>query len=948
MNTRIIERMNKYRHIVYALLLVGTFLGVSGFSSQSADAAPVTGFNAGNIIDEYTFTNKSSMDAGQIQAFLNSKVSNCDTNGTQPASEYGRSDLTHAQYAALKGWAAPPYTCLKDYVEGGRDAAQIIYDTAQTYKINPQVLVVLLQKEQGLVTDNWPLSSQYKTATGYGCPDTAPCDSQYYGLTNQLTWAATMFHAILTSSTTWYTPYTLGNNFVQWSPNSSCGGSTVNIVNRSTQALYNYTPYQPNAAALAAGYGTGDSCSSYGNRNFYEYFTDWFGITQSNGFMRVISDNTSDPRQWVIYGSIKQHIPDSQTLAAWGLTNTPLITLSDSYISSFSTAPDLDRLMRVQGSPTVYFVDGGKRYRVPWSDMLNSWNLNSRTISSVPPDLYALPQDAGDLSYDIENEGSSTIYTMDGANGSGQTVIRAYQNAAMFHAWEGDSATFTTLATSSGFFDSIDNAIGTTITTPKVNYAGVEYEVANGTRTQNLANVSPLYPGVAQPISDATAKRIPNIGNSTYIVQAVNDPAVYLIDNGVKYHLFSNTLQAWGGAVTNKTYVDTAFLATLTAGADLTGYIANASGQVYLMDNAKITVPAGLSTAYLNSGPVLNITSSLSALLPSSTRTATAYLLSSDNPALYLLDNSGQKRHIDGSAKADAWGSYQSGVTVLTPGLVNAIPVAAVPGTYVSDGTNDYILDGGKKWILPPSLKTTWGMTQTPQVYSDGTLDRLTTAGTLTDKIRDSAGGYYYIRNGIAYVTFDPSIGDAWSLTSGTLVGPNFISSNFPQYMLTRFIQSSANGDTRKFVVDHGNWYSISDAQFVNLGGPGSAIMQADPALAPTTITAWSSVVIQTADGNYYVIDGATKRPLTNLTIRNFWTSNGALSVPVVSNGFANLLPTGNIVERAIKGSSPSIYAAEGGTKRHILYSSTFNQSYAPFAVVSDALLNAMPTGSDI
>lgn len=49
------------------------------------------------------------------------------------------------------------------------------------------------------------------------------------------------------------------------------------IRNQATASLYNYTPYQPNAAALAAGYGTGDACSSYGNRNFWNYFSDWFG-----------------------------------------------------------------------------------------------------------------------------------------------------------------------------------------------------------------------------------------------------------------------------------------------------------------------------------------------------------------------------------------------------------------------------------------------------------------------------------------------------------------------------------------------------------------------------------------------------------------------------------------------------------------------------------------------
>ena len=54
----------------------------------------------------------------------------------------------------------------------------------------------------------------------------------------------------------------------------------VYIQNQATAGLYNYTPYRPNQAALDAGYGTGDSCSAYGNRNFWLYFTDWFGSTQ--------------------------------------------------------------------------------------------------------------------------------------------------------------------------------------------------------------------------------------------------------------------------------------------------------------------------------------------------------------------------------------------------------------------------------------------------------------------------------------------------------------------------------------------------------------------------------------------------------------------------------------------------------------------------------------------
>ncbi|MBX3312470.1 MAG: hypothetical protein KF916_06240 [Microbacteriaceae bacterium] len=69
-------------------------------------------------------------------------------------------------------------------------------------------------------------------------------------------------------------------NYIQYNPSTSCGGSNVYIQNQATAALYVYTPYQPNAASLAAGYGGGATCGAYGNRNFFNYYNDWFG--QSN------------------------------------------------------------------------------------------------------------------------------------------------------------------------------------------------------------------------------------------------------------------------------------------------------------------------------------------------------------------------------------------------------------------------------------------------------------------------------------------------------------------------------------------------------------------------------------------------------------------------------------------------------------------------------------------
>lgn len=264
--------------------IIPLFLSVAVLAFMSiTPASAATGFEAGRIIDDGVFTNKSTMSVADIQTFLNSKVPSCDTNGQQ-LSEFGGPDLNGDGKVQRWEWGKQSYNqttfpCLKDYIQDGVSAAQLIYNASQTYSINPQVIIVLLQKEQGLITDTWPLNLQYRSATGYGCPDTAACDSKYYGLKNQLNWAATMFRAIINDSPTWYTPYVLGNNYIQYSPDASCGGSTVNIQNRATQAMYNYTPYQPSQAALDAGWGQ-VNCGAYGNRNFYLYFTSWFGSTR--------------------------------------------------------------------------------------------------------------------------------------------------------------------------------------------------------------------------------------------------------------------------------------------------------------------------------------------------------------------------------------------------------------------------------------------------------------------------------------------------------------------------------------------------------------------------------------------------------------------------------------------------------------------------------------------
>jgi len=260
---------------VFAAVSLFTFLAkYHGATDNEVEAASLANFDPGYIISDWQMSNYTSMSEAEIQAFLSAK-GNCRDTNIGKANNY-----PHLSYHIKDGH----FVCLADEKFGdginygdaapnGDSAAHIIWQAAQDYKINPQVLIVLLQKEQGLITDSWPNNVQYRSATGYGCPDTAACSTKYYGFKNQVRNAASMFRTVLDGG---WTNYPLGNNYVQYNPNAACGGSIVNIRSLATSALYRYTPYQPNAGALAAGYGTA-SCGAYGNRNFYLYFEDWFG-----------------------------------------------------------------------------------------------------------------------------------------------------------------------------------------------------------------------------------------------------------------------------------------------------------------------------------------------------------------------------------------------------------------------------------------------------------------------------------------------------------------------------------------------------------------------------------------------------------------------------------------------------------------------------------------------
>ena len=102
------------------------------------------------------------------------------------------------------------------------------------------------------------------------------CDAKYAGFFNQVYGAAKRYQYYVRHESQ-YAYHAGALNYVRYNPNAGCGGSDVYIENKATALLYIYTPYQPNEAALKAGAGEGDACSTYGNRNFAIIYNSMFG-----------------------------------------------------------------------------------------------------------------------------------------------------------------------------------------------------------------------------------------------------------------------------------------------------------------------------------------------------------------------------------------------------------------------------------------------------------------------------------------------------------------------------------------------------------------------------------------------------------------------------------------------------------------------------------------------
>jgi hypothetical protein len=304
--------MKKLTRILAVLVLVAAS---TIFPSVPAHAA----FNKDLLMDDVVFQDSTSMSAATIDSWLNGFGSGC----IRPSSGFRTPDP--------QGWSPSQ----NKYLFGGNvTAGQAIYDIAQLYHVNPQVILATLQKEQSIITGGAgcyynspdPASATSMTdqcgsgtrmctvacvysggcmniALGYGCP--GYCEAKDEGFSMQLTlgtWLLRFGQQRSQGILTGYVGYESGDEYFTYTGPMTAGtrkrsinssaipydgtwttaapeGVAVNIGSGATAALYNFTPF------------------TSGNRSFVNNFEGWFGGTVSAWYYSC-HDGTNISGSW--------------------------------------------------------------------------------------------------------------------------------------------------------------------------------------------------------------------------------------------------------------------------------------------------------------------------------------------------------------------------------------------------------------------------------------------------------------------------------------------------------------------------------------------------------------------------------------------------------------------------------------------------------------------------
>lgn len=387
------------RRLGMRIISLGTAIVFSAsLVSLISPGVAMAGFNKNLLITDSVFNKDTSMTASQIDAFLNSFPSSCIS--------------TKNKFTAIEPTGYNPTDGFK--YGSAVSAGKIIYNAAQAYDLNPQVLLATLQKEQSLVSGTAGCSKlRYVGAMGYGCPDggkTYNYSSGNFYYINGVKVTSVNGTCVNTKDKAGFTQQvirgawllkfgqqrSLGN--VNWAivrgswnnsddPDMCYGGpmtkGTFKRCKNGSSVIYDgYTTIDGGSVFM----GSGATAALYwytphlhGNQSFVSIYEGWFGSTQ--GLADVAHPDgalVKMPNSAAIFqikGSQLRLFSEPQVLYSYGYSsaNAKQATDPDLALSTGAIMPFREGTLLKGSAATIYIVDdqSGTLVKRP----ISSWNV---------------------------------------------------------------------------------------------------------------------------------------------------------------------------------------------------------------------------------------------------------------------------------------------------------------------------------------------------------------------------------------------------------------------------------------------------------------------------------------------------------------------------------------------------------------------------------------------
>lgn len=671
----------RFRKFLVGLLTFSLSLAGIVATESPSQALDAKTFDPGLIISDTVFNDWGTMDAGEIQKFLRSRVPVCTNNRGQICLAEYKEDVVGSVAIRSSLHSYSLAICAEVPAAKSRTAAQIISSVATACKINPRVLLVTLQKEQGLVSSTNPTTYMYKAAMGYGCPDSAPqiCgqDSnansrlfwQLYRGAWQLKW-----YGDPRGSFTYLKPgntISMGNH-----PNASCGRQSFKLKSQATAKLYYYTPYAPNKAALDNLWGEGNSCSAYGNRNFWRQFWTWFGSPVAGGYL--LKSSTSQT-YLVNQSSSKRYLITSQSMISDFGPLGPLGTVSDAYMSSFTDGGELKNLV-ADSTGARYLITSGQKYLISTSSQAAALGLDWVT-APVITDVQI--SNFGDLTF-AKSATTDEVFLLQG------TTRALINNAAQLK-------TLSAMGTTAVFQDDLLNRF--TLTTPVTQMlqdsSGNRFDIVGGLKipigTPAAASALGHNWNSVTTIESTKLARIP----TAVFMKSSGSSNTYLLSGSNKHLVGSSAMLASMSKFGSTVTVTADYLSKFPTGNAMNSLLKSDTKTYYINGPHKFVVNS-TQTAAMG----LDITKAVLASQPQlATLPSPLLIKSSTSPTVYLVDDYLTKHPL---AEADL-PSYSGlgSIGVVPASYLASITTKTDPARMVNgtDGLS-YFLLGSKKYRI--------------------------------------------------------------------------------------------------------------------------------------------------------------------------------------------------------------------------------------------------------